>query len=52
MSSHGFSSPISSLACDSESSSRQEISWPSRSIVRASAEPTRPHPTIMMNMRA
>src|SRR5215203_2220523 len=45
-----FSSPTSSRACDSGSSSRQETSWPSRSIARATEEPTRPQPTIRTNM--
>ena len=45
-----LSSPTSSRACDSGSSSRQETSCPSRSIARATDEPTRPQPTIRMNM--
>src|SRR5215203_5920819 len=45
-----FSRPTSSRACDSGSSSRQETSWPSRSIARATEEPTRPQPTIRTNM--
>src|SRR4051812_22706531 len=45
-----FSSPTSSRACDSGSSSRQETSWPSRSIARATEEPTRPQPTIKISM--
>src|SRR5690349_8612182 len=48
-SSQPFSSPTSSRAWDSGSSSRQETSCPSRSIARATEEPTRPHPTIKMN---
>src|SRR6188472_1427566 len=50
-SSQPFSSPTSSRACDSGSSSRQETSWPSLSIARATEDPTRPHPTIKMNTR-
>src|SRR6476646_4447545 len=50
-SSQALSSPTSSRACDSGSSSRQETSWPSFSIVRATEEPTRPQPTIRMNMK-
>src|SRR4051794_35796366 len=49
-SSQPFSSPTSSLAWDSGSSSRQETSWPSRNIARATEEPTRPQPTIRMNI--
>src|SRR3954462_114386 len=48
-SSHGFSSPISSLACASGSSSRHETVCPSRSIARARDDPPRPAPTIMRN---
>src|SRR6188472_3388113 len=50
-SSQPLSSPTSSRACDSGSSSRQETSCPSLSIARATEEPTRPQPTIRMNMR-
>src|SRR4051794_35818626 len=50
-SSQPLSSPTSSRACDSGSSSRQETSCPSLSIERATEEPTRPQPTIRMNMR-
>ncbi len=50
MSSQGFSRPISSRACDSGSSSRQETSWPSASMVRATVDPTRPQPTMTTNM--
>ena len=49
-SSQPSSRPTSSRECDSGSSSRQETSWPSRSIVRATDDPTRPQPTIKMNM--
>src|SRR3954447_11809446 len=49
-SSHASSIPTSSRACASGSSSRHETSWPSRSIARASEEPTRPTPTIRMNI--
>src|SRR5436305_4704545 len=45
-----FSSPTSSRAWDSGSSSRQETLWPSRSIARATEEPTRPQPTIRTNI--
>src|SRR5690242_640836 len=45
-----FSSPTSSRAWDSGSSSRQETECPSRSIARATEEPTRPQPTIRTNM--
>src|SRR6201999_1009072 len=46
-----FSSPTSSRAWDSGSSSSAETVWPSRSIARATELPTRPQPTIKMNMR-
>ena len=45
-----FSRPTSSRAWDSGSSSRQETSWPSRSIARATDEPTRPQPTIKISI--
>src|SRR3954452_19590306 len=45
-----FSRPTSSRACDSGSSSRQETSCPSRSIARATDEPTRPQPTIKISI--
>ena len=45
-----FSRPTSSRAWDSGSSSRQETAWPSRSIARATEEPTRPQPTIRTNI--
>src|ERR1051325_2959164 len=48
-SSQPLSSPTSSRACDSGSSSKHDTSCPSRSIARATEEPTRPHPTIKMN---
>src|SRR4051794_13400086 len=49
-SSQPLSNPTSSRAWDSGSSSRQETSCPSRSIARATEDPTRPQPTIRMNM--
>src|SRR4029077_2053595 len=49
-SSQPFSTPTSSRVWDARPSSRQETSWPSPNIERATEEPTRPQPTIRMNM--
>src|SRR4051794_38600262 len=48
-SSQDFSRLTSRRACASGSSSRHETSCPSRSIVRATDDPTRPQPTIRTN---
>src|SRR4051794_17946263 len=46
------SDPFSRCAIASGSSSRTETSCPSESILRATAEPTRPEPTIITNIAA
>src|SRR4051794_4665659 len=51
-SSHVRSRPTSRRSCESGSSSRTETVWPAASAVRATEEPTRPAPTMRMNIPA
>ena len=50
--SHESSIPMSSRSCESGSSSSTDTTWPSCNAHFATVEPTRPAPTIRMNMAA
>src|SRR5436190_3181075 len=50
--SHVPTSPTSRRSCESGSSSRTETSWPADRAARATADPTRPAPTMSTNIGA